>query len=106
MKYVKRLWERSAYLAERGFDLDWHASMLEALQPLLSHWSAELCQIAAHVETLVKMMKCGNKDMIEHACGDFPTLRNPAAADNFLRTPSFLAHANHVLAHAFKRVML
>ena len=37
MKYVKRLWERSAYLAERGFDLDWHANMLEALRPLLSH---------------------------------------------------------------------
>ena len=88
MKYVKRLWERSAYLAERGFDLDWHANMLEALQPLLSHWSAELCQIAAHIETLIKMMKSGRRGVIEHALDDLPTLCHPAAVDNFLRTPS------------------
>ena len=79
MKYVKRLWERSAYLAERGFDLDWHANMLEALQPLLRHWSAELCQIAAHVETLMKMMKSGRRGMIEHALDDLPTLCYSAA---------------------------
>ena len=81
MKYVKRLWERSAYLAERGFDLDWHANMLEALRPLLSHWSAELSQIAAHVETLIKMMKSGRSAMIEHALDDLPTVRHPAAVN-------------------------
>ena len=81
MKYVKRLWERSAYLAQRGFDLDWHVNMLEALRPLLSHWSAELCQIAAHVETLVKMMKSGRGEVIEHALDDLPTVRHPAAVN-------------------------
>ena len=81
MKYVKRLWERSAYLAERGFDLDWHANMLEALRPLLSHWSAELSQIAAHVETLTKMMKSGRREVIEHALYDLPTLCHPAAVN-------------------------
>ena len=81
MKYVKRLWERSAYLAQRGFDLDWHVNMLEALRPLLSHWSAELCQIAAHVETLIKMMKSGRGEVIEHALDDLPTVRHPAAVN-------------------------
>ena len=81
MKYVKRLWERSAYLAQRGFDLDWHVNMLEALRPLLSHWSAELCQIAAHVETLIKMMKFGRGEVIEHALDDLRTVRHPAAVN-------------------------
>ena len=81
MKYVNCLWERSAYLAQRGFDLDWHVNMLEALRPLLSHWSAELCQIAAHVETLIKMMKSGRGEVIEHARDDLPTVRHPAAVN-------------------------
>jgi hypothetical protein len=55
--------------------------MLEALRPLLSHWSAELCQIAAHVETLVKMMKSGRGEVIEHALDDLPTVRHPAAVN-------------------------
>eukprot|EP00435_Cladocopium_sp_Y103_P064114 s86_g25.t1 len=74
MKYVKRLWERSAYLAQRGFDLDWHLTILEALHPLLGHWVAEFSQVAAHVETIIKMMKSSD-ELFQHACADLPTLR-------------------------------
>lgn len=76
MKYVKRLWERSAFLAQRGFDLDWHLQMLEALKPLLCSWAAELNQIAAHIETLRNMVKSG---WAAAACSDLPTLRFTAA---------------------------
>ena len=78
MKYVKRLWERSAYLAERGFDLEWNLSILEALRPLLGHWVAELNQVAAHVETIINMMQSSH-ELFEHACADLPILRRTAA---------------------------
>ena len=78
MKYVKRLWERSAYLAERGFDLEWNLSILEALRPLFGHWVAELNQVAAHVETIINMMQSSH-ELFEHACADLPILRRTAA---------------------------
>ena len=78
MKYIKRLWERSAYLAERGFDLEWNLRILEALRPLLGHWVAELNQFAAHVETIIKMMQSSH-ELFEHACADLRTLRRTAA---------------------------
>ena len=78
MKYVKRLWERSAYLAERGFDLEWNLSILEALRPLLGHCVAELNQVAAHVETIINMMQSSH-ELFEHACADLPILRRTAA---------------------------
>lgn len=78
IKLVKRMWERSAYLVHRGFDLDWHLQKLQMLKPLLCHWAAELSQIAGHVETLLEMMMFSSK-LVEHACSDFPVLRDPAA---------------------------
>ncbi|CAK9025248.1 Protein NLRC3 [Durusdinium trenchii] len=75
LKYIKRLWERSAYLAQRGFDLAWHVTILKSLKPLLCHWAAELCQMAAHVETLTKMLKCSDLEVLEHARSDLPILR-------------------------------
>ncbi|CAE7811575.1 NLRC3 [Symbiodinium necroappetens] len=57
MKYAKRLWERSAYLAQRGFNVEQHVLMLEAFKPLFAHWLAELTQIAAHAETLRSMLE-------------------------------------------------
>ena len=49
---AKRLWERSAFFAQRNMDLEKHMGMLEALQPIFLSWAAELTQIAAHAETL------------------------------------------------------
>ena len=49
---MKRLWERSAYLAQRNIDLKKHVTMLESLEPILSAWPAALSQIAAHADTL------------------------------------------------------
>ena len=79
LKYIKRLWERSAYLAQRGFDLAWHVTILKSLKPLLCHWAAELCQMAAHVETLTKMLKCSDLEVLEHARSDLPILRASVA---------------------------
>ena len=76
MKFVKRLWERSSFLAQRGFDLDWHLGILEALKPLLGGWVAELSQVSAHIETLINMIK---SDLIELALTDLPILRPVAA---------------------------
>ncbi|CAE7303486.1 NLRC3 [Symbiodinium sp. CCMP2592] len=57
MKYAKRLWERSAFLAQRSISLREHLVMLEALSPLLGHWLAKISQMAAHAETLHNMLK-------------------------------------------------
>ena len=76
MKYVKNLWQRSAYLAQRDVHLEWHLKMLKMLKPLLDDWVAELSQIASHLETLRKMMMSG---LHEQASADLPTLRHMAA---------------------------
>eukprot|EP00913_Durusdinium_trenchii_P034723 g32484.t1 len=57
MKYVKRLWERSAFMAQRGFHCKEHFQMLEALKPIFRHWAAQLAQISAHAETLLNMLE-------------------------------------------------
>ncbi|CAE7811566.1 NLRC3 [Symbiodinium necroappetens] len=72
VKYAKRLWERSAYLAQRHFDIEEHLVMLEALKPLFAHWLAELTQLAAHVSTLWSMLK--EPQFEEDALGDLPAL--------------------------------
>jgi len=55
MKYVKRLWEKAVFLAQRNMAVKDSAIMLKALQPIFGHWVAELAQIAAHAETLHAM---------------------------------------------------
>ncbi|CAK8997736.1 unnamed protein product [Durusdinium trenchii] len=63
LKYVKRLWERSAFMAQRSFHVDQHFQMLQALKPIFRHWVAELAQIAAHAETLTNMLVAKDKDL-------------------------------------------
>ncbi|CAE7037298.1 NLRC3 [Symbiodinium sp. CCMP2592] len=62
MKYVKRLWERAVYLAQRNMAVEPSLVMLKALKPIFGHWVAELAQIAAHAETLHAMLKKRFKD--------------------------------------------
>ena len=52
---VSRMWERSAFLSQRNIDVCRHELVLECLKPVLQHWVAELSQIAAHAETLMRM---------------------------------------------------
>ena len=54
---AKRLWERSAFLAQREIDLEKHLHMLHFLKPIFSAWPARLTQIAAHAETLLTMLR-------------------------------------------------
>ena len=83
IKYLKRLWERSTFLAQRGFDIPWHLKILEALQPLFAHWSAHMSQAAAHIETLINMTK---SDLMQHALMDLPTLSCLARTEFFFGT--------------------
>ncbi|CAE7383523.1 NLRC3 [Symbiodinium sp. CCMP2592] len=64
MKFVKRLWERAAYLAQRNMAVSDSLVMLKALQPIFGHWVAELAQIAAHAETLHAMLEKGFKEPV------------------------------------------
>eukprot|EP00439_Symbiodinium_sp_Y106_P032056 s1842_g3.t2 len=57
MKYVKRLWERVVYLAQRNMEVEPSLVMLKALKPIFGHWVAELAQIAAHAETLHSILE-------------------------------------------------
>ncbi|CAK9068070.1 Protein NLRC3, partial [Durusdinium trenchii] len=75
MKYLKRLWERSAFLAQRGFDLDWHVNILEAIQPVFQHWVARLGAMADHVETLWYMLRDNNPKAQQKASEDIQSLR-------------------------------
>ncbi|CAE7470683.1 nphp3 [Symbiodinium natans] len=72
MKFAKRLWERSVYLAQRNIHVMSHLIMLEALQPIFVHWVAQLAQIAAHAETLKNMLDLCLED---HVVQDMPVLR-------------------------------
>ena len=84
MKYLKRLWERSAFLAQRGFDLDFHVKILEAIQPVFQHWVARLGAIADHVETLWYMLDDrDNPKMQEKSVEDIASLRNLAKGLGF-----------------------
>ncbi|CAE7837755.1 NLRC3 [Symbiodinium sp. CCMP2592] len=56
MKYVKRLWERAVYLAQRNMAVEDCRLTLTALQPVFCSWVARLGQIAAHAETLREML--------------------------------------------------
>ena len=53
---AKRLWEHSAYLAQRSIDVEKHLAVLQALKPIFGGWPAQLAQIAAHAETLRDML--------------------------------------------------
>ncbi|CAE7483242.1 NLRC3 [Symbiodinium necroappetens] len=80
MKLAKRLWERSAFLAQREIDLEKHLRMLHYLKPLFSAWPARLTQIAAHAETLFTMLRRTRKkelpdDAFNDALADLPALR-------------------------------
>ncbi|CAE7665773.1 NLRC3 [Symbiodinium sp. CCMP2456] len=82
MKYAKRLWERSSFLAQRGISLREHLVMLEALSPLFGHWLAKISQMAAYAETLRNMLKgleqrgeMGQLEKVQKdALDDLPTL--------------------------------
>ncbi|CAE7380243.1 ANK3 [Symbiodinium sp. CCMP2592] len=80
MKLAKRLWERSAFLAQREIDLEKHLHMLHFLKPVFSAWPARLSQIAAHAETLFTMLHRTRKkelqdDALNDALADLPALR-------------------------------
>ncbi|CAE7216294.1 NLRC3 [Symbiodinium sp. CCMP2456] len=80
MKLAKRLWERSAFLAQREIDLEKHLHMLHCLKPVFSAWPARLTQIAAHAETLFTMLRRTRKkelqdDAFNDALADLPALR-------------------------------
>ncbi|CAE7753203.1 NLRC3, partial [Symbiodinium necroappetens] len=80
MKLAKRLWERSAFLAQREIDLEKHLHMLHCLKPVFSAWPARLSQIAAHAETLFTMLRRTRKkelqdDAFNDALADLPALR-------------------------------
>ncbi|CAE7380366.1 NLRC3 [Symbiodinium sp. CCMP2592] len=64
MKFVKRLWERAAFLAKRNIAVEACLTTLKALLPIFGHWVAELGQIAAHVETLQNMLKRELEDAV------------------------------------------
>ena len=53
---AKRLWEHSAYLAQRSIDVEKHLAVLQALKPIFGGWPAQLAQVAAHAETLRDML--------------------------------------------------
>ena len=57
---AKRLWEHSAYLAQRSIDVEKHLAVLQALKPIFGGWPAQLAQVAAHAETL--------RDMLSRPC--------------------------------------
>ena len=75
MKYVKRLWERSAFLAQRGFDLEWNVVILNAIHPIFLHWAAKLGTITDHIEALRSMLGTQNEEMQKAALGDVESLR-------------------------------
>ena len=106
MKYVKRLWERSAFLAQRGFDLDWNLRILSAIEPVFQHWAAKLGSIAEHLRVLRSMLGNPNEEMqkaalvdvksLSHlACGDFRVSRKHVDPSLFVGWPKFdLARRN------------
>ena len=80
IKYVKRLWERSAFLAQRGFDLEWNLQVLDAIRPIFQHWAAKLGAITDHIEALYSMLGSQNEQMQKAALGDMNSVSRLAGA--------------------------
>ena len=78
MKYVKRLWERSAFLAQRGFDLEWNLRILRAILSIFEHWAAKLGTITDHIEALLSMLRSQNEEMQKAALRDLDSLSHLA----------------------------
>ncbi|CAE7470671.1 NLRC3 [Symbiodinium natans] len=69
---AKRLWEHSAYLAQRSIDGEKHLAVLQALKPIFGGWPAQLAQVAAHAETLRDMLS--RTSLQTEALNDIPFL--------------------------------
>ena len=92
MKYVKRLWERSAFLAQRGFDLGWNRRILYAIRPIFQHWAAKLGTITDHIEVLLSMLGSQHKEMQKAALGDLKSVSNLACSWLYLILQRRLTH--------------